>query len=708
MSSDSSNISNPQLTWNEQGLPISEAYDDVYFSKESGLEETRYVFLQHNQLPTRWIEAGDQKDSNKQHFTIFETGFGTGLNFLATLQAWIEYQNTLDANKTENTHYQTLNFISVEKFPLDKAQLQQALDLWPELSELSAALIQQYPPLAKGFHQLQFKHGVSLTLIFDDVANALPQLNQADHNGIDAWFLDGFTPAKNPDMWSDTLFRQMACLSHEHTTVATFTAAGLVKRGLKGAGFAVKKVKGYGRKREMLCGEFKQTQGPVLPNYIINKPWLARSYIKASTRTKNSAKNIAIIGAGIAGCSTAYALARRGIPCTLIDKDGIANAASGNPQGAVYSKLAADNATHSDVYIQGLIHSLNLYNMSLADGTVNDSVWQASGLLQLAYDEKEQVRQNKFAEFTDLPNDVVTQLDQQQASEKAGVPLPSGGLFFPNAGWLNPAEFCNAIVQHPLINFVQAEVTSIEQVENDNLNSWQLTTNQKIEQNEIEDYKKEYHQLVIANAFASKQLFPDLHLPLKSIRGQLSYFENTSNITLNTVLCGRGYISPAKNGLFCSGATYHINDDETNMRSEDHDKNKQHLPDFGEEFLSLAEQDNEQLLGRVGFRCTTPDYLPMAGPVLNQDQFITDFSCLIKNAKKMPKQLAEKENGLYLNIGHGSRGLSSAPLCGELIAAYLNNEVLPVSQTSAEALLPSRFFIRDMIRNKLPKSVIQK
>ena len=376
-------LNSPNLNWNDQGLPVSEQFDDVYFSKESGIDESRYVFVQNNNLPAAWNHKAGT-------FTIFETGFGTGLNFLVTWQLWRQQIATQKPGASSHLH-----FISVEKFPLNKDELQKALALWPELNEFSAQLIEQYPLLIEGFHSIQFKNEqLTLTLIFDDVANALTMLN----GKIDAWYLDGFAPAKNPDMWSDTLFRSMARLSHNngenHSTVATFTAAGLVKRGLKGAGFKVEKVKGFGRKREMLIGTFQQTQGPIKEDYSAYKPWMR------CTPSKTNAQNkVAIIGAGLAGATTAYALSRRGISCDIYDEKGIAQGASGNPQGAIYAKLAAGEARHTDIYVQGYLQSLRW----IQDQLIAGEDWDNCGLIQIASSEKEKNTPAKICCKRSLP-----------------------------------------------------------------------------------------------------------------------------------------------------------------------------------------------------------------------------------------------------------------------------------------------------------------
>jgi tRNA 5-methylaminomethyl-2-thiouridine biosynthesis bifunctional protein len=216
-----------------QNTPRSKEFDDVYFSESGGLAETRHVFLEANGLPARW--------KGRPQFTIFETGFGTGLNFLA---AWKLFRETRDAG----AH---LDFISVEKFPLDAGQIGEYLSGWgEELKYELQALCSHYPKEIKGTQRIFMDESATLTLHFDDVNNVMPMVQDK----IDCWFLDGFKPSSNPDMWTDVLFQNMARLSNPGATFATFTAAGVVKRGLKDAGFVVEKKDGFGWKRDMLAG----------------------------------------------------------------------------------------------------------------------------------------------------------------------------------------------------------------------------------------------------------------------------------------------------------------------------------------------------------------------------------------------------------------------------------------------------------------------
>ena len=219
-----------ELDWGADGQPRSSAFGDVYFSVTDGLNETRTVFLHGCGLP----------DAFHNHYTIAELGFGTGLNFLATWQMWNDWRQPGD----------WLHYISTEAFPLTVADATRALHLWPELELFAAQLLARWPLAVRGVQRLVFD-GITLTLHMDDVQRTLPQLDAS----VDAWFLDGFAPAKNPQMWAG-LYPHIARCSHTGTRVATYSVAGDVRRGLQAAGFTVEKMPGFTGKRERLEGIF--------------------------------------------------------------------------------------------------------------------------------------------------------------------------------------------------------------------------------------------------------------------------------------------------------------------------------------------------------------------------------------------------------------------------------------------------------------------
>ena len=207
--------------------------------------------------------------------------------------------------------------------------------------------------------------------------------------------------------------------------------------------------------------------------------------------------------------------------------------------------------------------------------------------------------------------------------------------------------------------------------------------------------------IVVATANDAGRLTgADSYIPTKKIRGQLSYLATGGLPSVDRVLCARSYLAPPIDGRMCLGATYNLNDDETELRDGDHQTNLSHLKDFGPDWCDAAEHA-QVIGGRVGFRCTTPDYLPMAGPLVRKQEFVERFRPMTKNAKQIPRQSIPWMQGVWLNIGHGSRGLASASLCAQMIAMQISGDAPCTSQTVSDALSPNRFLLRDLVRNKL-------
>ncbi len=229
----------PLLSWDDKGLPHSGRFDDKYFCKDNGLAESLHVFCNGNHLTERLMAL-----LPGQTLTIVETGFGTGLNFLCVWDLW-----------RRNAIKGKVHFISVDKYPLSPGELTQALALWPQLRDCSNQLLSCYDPNQHCLQAAFEESHVLLTVIFDEITIALKEICE---QGIkaDAFFLDGFAPSKNPDMWSEQVFQSMAAISHETTTLATFTCAGFVRRGLQEVGFLIKKQPGYGNKRHMIAGQW--------------------------------------------------------------------------------------------------------------------------------------------------------------------------------------------------------------------------------------------------------------------------------------------------------------------------------------------------------------------------------------------------------------------------------------------------------------------
>lgn len=226
------------IAFRPNGSPYSPLYGDIYHSAVGSLAQAQYVFLQGNGLPERW--------QGRQTFTVLETGFGMGINFLTTWAAW-----RADPARGEHLH-----FVSIEKHPFPADDLRRAHAATVDdasIATLAGTLAAAWPTLVPGTHTLDFDEGsVTLTLIFGDAVDVLPVLRLR----ADAFYLDGFAPAKNPELWTPSIFTSLAALAGGDATFSTYTSAGDVKRALLQAGFEYRKVAGFGWKRAMLVGRF--------------------------------------------------------------------------------------------------------------------------------------------------------------------------------------------------------------------------------------------------------------------------------------------------------------------------------------------------------------------------------------------------------------------------------------------------------------------
>jgi len=661
------------LCWDAEGQPRSTYFDDVYFSREDGLAESRHVFLHGNKLAERW-----QALSAEASFTIFETGFGTGLNFLACWQLFLQ----LDVP----AH---LHFVSVEKYPLRRAELARALAMWPELNELAAILLQHYPPQpASGVWQCRLPKlgksaALSLTLIFDDIDDALDELNSRPDASlssrpltVDAWFLDGFAPAKNPAMWSPALFRFMSTNSAECATAATFTVAGAVRRGLAELGFSCEKLPGFGRKREMLRAHLNsaaltQDNSGQLPSI-----WLYQRPFKPRDRSA------LVIGAGLAGAHASRALAQRGWQVVVLDASKVASGASGNSEGVVYTRPSVR---------EGRLSEFNRYAQYFADLFYHNEGYyracgHACGVFHLALKQSDEARLREVADYYRDSGNYLWLSDNSSAY--TGV-ASGPGLLLPESGWLRPATLCSQLLDHPRIELREHSRVR-ELVEADG--GWRALG----ERGELASASV----CVVANARESLSFGQTDFLPLTTIRGQTSRFKaGAESKSLRTVLCGKGYMLPAVDGTHACGASFHLRDECRDLRDEDHRLNFD-LANEGLEPSILEFNLDEDQPGRVGFRCTTKDYFPIAGPVPKIDAYRRHFAALAKNAKRGPQSVGESFQGLYLLTGLGSRGLAYAPLCAELLGALIAGGPLPLSRRLYAHLHPARFLIRSLIRGQ--------
>jgi tRNA 5-methylaminomethyl-2-thiouridine biosynthesis bifunctional protein len=530
-------------------IPISRQFGDVYFSKANGLLETRHVFLNGNDLSERLANLHDQ-----QYFTVGETGFGTGLNFLALWQLW---------QQVRPDNHSHVHFISVEKYPLSLADLKRALTVWDELQPFAEQLIVQYPFALAGCHRLTFPQArISLDLWLGDAAQCFPLMQS--QQPVDAWFLDGFAPSCNPEMWQEQIFLHIMRLSAQGTTFASFSVAGILKRALKAYGVHVTRPKGFGHKREMLKAVW-QEHAPARPP--CTKP-----------------QHVAIIGAGIAGLNCAWHLAQQGIHVTIFEKEQAVAGASGNPLAMLNPKLCPIEHVATHLMTASWQYALRFYRQFAA--------FRPTQVFQLHEKHSEHAQQISHG----YPDHI---LSWQSCSDS---PLPSSLLHC--AGTLSPHQFAEHVLAHPLIHIQQADICQIQRHDN----AYQL----------IDTTQQHYtaSHIIACNALALNTLFPQT-TTLKPIRGQVSWATLTQPLAKETLDIGYsygGYAMPFNAQQFIFGASFLPNHVETDVHTTDHQHNftlMQHaLPQLASQLPEI-----NQWQGRAALRAQTADYFPLVGRI---------------------------------------------------------------------------------------------
>lgn len=652
-------LPNPLVSARDGGTPWSDRFGDTYFDSDNGLEESRHVFLRGCALPDQW--------ANQDKFVIGETGFGTGLNFLAAWQLW----------RHTAPRHSVLHYISIDRFPLTANEIAACLEQWPELAQLKSELMESYPDLQPGMHRLFLDNDrVVLTLIFDHVETALKGIDAK----IDAWFLDGFAPGKNPDMWQPEIFRELARLSKPGARVATFTVAGHVRRDLKAAGFDVEKRAGIGKKRQVLAGRFNGR-----PDQTTVNPWFA-----TPPGFDGSSPRIAIVGGGLAGAHAAYAFARRKCTVTLFDRHSkLAGEASSVPAAVFMPRLTAGDSVDGAYFATAWRFGLQL--IGDLQNERSTELLHACGVLQLAHSQAELERLRKISQSKTLPTQAMQLLSAVKATDIAKVSLDQSGIFFPGGGWVSTGDLC----RHLANDAVHRMGCSVARYRYED-GVWVLYGNDG-ESLGVADV------VVIANGLNAGQMDQTSHLPLTARLGQMSYVEpSEKSRPLTCVLAGEGHVTPRIGEHHIIGATFdHIEDaqleDRNRTPSRDADLRnlgaaRQLLPNALDNSVAVPDRS------WTGLRCTTPDHLPVAGPVPNQKSYLSDFSDIRHGRHWVEYPNAQYHPGLYALTGLGARGLVTAPLAAELIASQALGEPLPIPRTMANALHPGRFTIRSLKR----------
>lgn len=718
--------SSQQLLIDDNGALRSCRFEDIYYTAGQGAEECEHVFLQGNHLQQRWqdsiaannaVDNDNDTDTNHQHhgstanddFILAETGFGTGLNFLACWDLWRQVHSGQDDTQATKTLY----FYTTELYPLTRAALKKSIAHYNPYPPLAEALLSQYPDPIGGEYILNFdndtRHPVKLIILLGDATECLSRLeyypteqviknDQPTNRGliVDAWLLDGYAPAKNPIMWQDSLFALIARHSADGTTVASFSVARQVCDQLRANRFVVKKTKGFKHKRDMLMAHFDSQQTPEKADTTSYNRKRSRKNFSLSAcyyrypstpLLKNKQRSALVIGAGIAGCTIAYKLAQRGWQVSLIDTEKtVAGAASGNARAVLYARTAQQRSHLADFH-EAAFHYATRFYQTVAGSSLTHGL---NGMLKL----DEQLSDEMLAlnpEAYSRQN-----ISAEQASELSGIATHHKGIFYPESGWIDPLAICQALTEHPNIRFYGE--TSINALQR-NASSWTAeckndTTNK---QNMTADIA------IIATGQLSHQFKKTAWLPLRSMRGQTTTLPATpASSALKMAVCQRGYITPASNSSHSIGATYAIKDDNPKVLSADHQTNIDNLlimlSDNSPWRQALENQAVDGLEGRVGFRCVAPDYLPIVGPIPAAEMFKQQFASLKKDAKQTPSQLAMLEDGLYVSTGYGSHGYTTAPLASEILLAQIEGSPMPIGDKLRQSIAPARFLVRQLIR----------
>ena len=540
----------PDLEW-IGNTPRSTMFDDVYFQAEDGLAESRAVFLDGCGLPERF--------AGRLRFAVGELGFGSGLNILALLDLWRRHRPDSAAK---------LSIVSIEAFPMTADDAARALAAFPDLAELSADLLTGWPDRRIGRHTIDFPEiGATLQVHVGDVREALGQLDAK----MDAWFLDGFAPAKNPDMWSEEVLTQIGRLTAPGGRVATFTVAGDVRRGLAAAGFEVEKRPGFGRKRERLEAIF-----PGAPSDL-------------------RAPSIAVIGAGIAGASLARALSRQGLNVVVFEADKPGAGASGNPAALVTPRLDAGLGDVARLHAQAYARAVQIYRQETPQALI------ARGALQLEAKPKDQERFDRLAASDIYGLGGLERLEADQTAARLGEPATTGALRYRDALVIEPVAALLAFLAG--VEVSRATVDRIVQADG----RWTLFSKDGKELGAFE------HVVLAGGAFSGRLWRTEA---LRPVRGQVTL--SRKRMKGEAVAWG-GYLIPTRNGVLF-GATHQRGDDDARARSEDDALNLASLTEARPAFAATL---SGAVMHRAAVRVSTPDHWPMCGEILPRLSVLT-------------------------------------------------------------------------------------
>src|SRR5258705_3277412 len=637
-----------ELDFNADGIPCSAAYGDIHHPAWGAAVQANHVFVGGSDLPRRW--------QGRDSFVSLEPGFGLGSNFVATWNAW----------RHDPSACQRLHFISIESSPLRGDALR---SLWrdPSYSALADELADQWPALTPNLHHLSFEGGrVHLLLALGDVAHWMTQLTA----GVDACYLDGFAPAKNPLMWQPRLFKAMGRMAAPNATVATWTASRAVREGLGAAGFEVRLANGVGGKRDITLAGFAPAFVP-------------RRAPSRSTAPSGPSQHAMIIGAGLAGCATAWALADQGWTSTVLDRHATpAQEASGNPAGLFHGIVNPQDGAHARFNRAAALQAERVVSRALREAGVAGDV---HGLLRLDDEPGGVDAMRAILAQTGLPPDYVRAVDANEASELAGIALTQPAWFYPGGGWVDPAGLARAFVDWAgnMTSFRGgANVHRLQRVDG----RWRaLDADSRM--------LSEANVVVLANAGDAIRLMGEAAGPMQTVTGQLSIAAQGLVGTLPRLpVAGAGYLLPALNGTAIFGATAQPGDAGITPRDEDHAYNLAQLRRLTGRSLEV---DIGSFNARVGLRSSTDDRLPIIGAVPDLD------ASAVATRLDQPR-FVPRVPGAFVFTALGSRGITWCALGARTVAAGIVGTPSPLEADLLDAVDAGRFVSRQARRRMRP------
>ncbi len=644
-----------EVEFRDGAPPFSPLYGDAYHPPAGAFQQAQHVFLDGNELPQRW--------QGRRRFVVLETGFGLGNNFLATWQAWRQ-----DAARCDQ-----LLFLSIERHPLKQEALTRAHQASP-VPDLAAELVAAWPPLTPNLHRLAFDGGrVQLLLALGDVTDWLPEIVAQ----VDAFYLDGFTPARNPDMWHPRLLKAMARLAAPGATAATWSAARAVRDGLTSTGFQVTRAPGIG-------GKFDITRARHAPAFTARRPPTGRPREVASTE-----RHALIVGGGLAGCAAAWALAEQGWRSTVVDRlDAPASATSGNAAGLFHGIVNAQDGTHARFNRAAALQARHAVDTAITQHGVRGEV---HGLLRLETSGDDAARMQALLQRLGLPPSYVEAIDADRASALSGLALAHPAWFYPDGGWVHPAGLARSFLERagPLATFrggVQVDRLARH------ANGWELqgADGHTLARSDV---------VVLANAADAMRLDPSQAWPTQRVRGQISALPSAGLAAQGWHLpqlpiAGGGYLLPEVDGHALFGATAQPGDVDPAVRDADHRHNLQQLSRLtGWSFDDMHGELPAGMQGRTGWRWVTDDRLPLIGA-------LPDAAALETSTARMPDRprFVPRQAGLFVLGALGSRGITWAALGGQVLASWITGAPCPVEAGLLDAIDPARFICRAVRR----------